>query len=195
MSPALPRLAVLGSGAGSNFVAVADAIAAGTLRAEIALVVSDVATAGILKHATDRGLPQVFLDPGPYQNRLGDEAQLELGRLLHEVRADAVICAGFMRRLKAPVLTEWAGRIINIHPSLLPQFPGRDAIPQALAAGVSVTGCTVHLVTEEIDAGEILAQSEVPILPGDTKETLTPRINAAERALYPAVLQRWLHPA
>ncbi len=193
MSATTPRIAVLGSGAGSNFVAVANAIAAGTLDATVVLVVSDYSNAGILKHAADRDLPHVFLDPGPNPNRFADEAQIELARLLREARADAIVCAGFMRVLKAPMLTEWAGRIINIHPSLLPQFRGRDAISQALAAGIPVTGCTVHLVTEEIDSGEILAQSEVPLLAGDTKETLTPRINAAERALYPSALQKWLH--
>jgi phosphoribosylglycinamide formyltransferase 1 len=191
--PHLPRLAVLGSGAGSNFVAIADAIAAGVVHAEVVLVVSDVAEARILQHAADRGLPGCFLDPGPYKTRLADSAQEELARRLRDVQADVIVCAGFMRRLKAPVLTEWAGRIVNIHPSLLPQFPGRDAIPQALAAGVPVTGCTVHLVTEDIDAGPILARQEVAVEPGDTAASLTPRINAAERALYPATLQRWLH--
>ena len=188
------RLGVLGSGAGTNFVALAKAITAGTVQAEVVLVISDVTTAGILQRAAEFGIPAVFVDPGPCKTKLDDAAQEEIAARFRDAGAEYLICAGFMRRLKAAVLNPWDRRILNIHPSLLPQFPGRDAPAQALAAGVSETGCTVHLVDAGIDTGEILARSTVPVHQGDDCATVTARINAAEQALYPQVIQSYIHP-
>ena len=189
-----PRLAVIGSGAGSNFDAIADAIAAGSLDAEIVLVASDVADSGILEKARRRGLPALFVDPGPHANRFDDAAQKELADRLRAAGADWLLCAGFMRRLKAPVLDALPGRILNVHPSLLPAFPGRTAIDDALAASAKETGCTVHVVTDAIDAGPILARTVIPILPDDTHASLRARINAAERDLFPRTVAAVCRP-
>ncbi|CAF0693048.1 phosphoribosylglycinamide formyltransferase [Candidatus Methylacidithermus pantelleriae] len=186
------RLAVLGSGKGSNFVAIARAIAEGRLDAEIALVVSDRPEAGILEEARRRGIATCVLPPSRFHSRLDPEVEEELARMLKEKRVDLVVLAGFMRILKSPLLTAFPNRIVNIHPSLLPAFKGRDAWRQAWEAKVPVTGCTVHWVTAELDAGPILGQREVPVLPEDTPETLHARIQEAEHELYPEVLQRIL---
>ena len=191
-SPRPVRLGVLGSGAGSNYDALAKAVERGELDAEFVIVISDVPEAGLLSKARARSTPAVFVDPGPFQTKLSDAAQKEIARHLVEARAEYVVCAGFMRRLKEPVLNAFRDRILNIHPSLLPQFPGRDAITQALAAGVTETGCTVHLVNEEIDAGDILAQEKVPVLPEDTREALLARVNAAEHRLYPGAIAAYV---
>jgi len=188
-----PKLGVLGSGAGTNFTALAQAIREGRVQAEVVLVLSDVATAGILARAAEFDIPAAFVDPGPYQTKLGDAAQEEIARRFREAGVEFIVCAGFMRRLKAPVLEPWARRILNIHPSLLPQFPGRDAVGQAMAAGVTDTGCTVHLVDEGIDSGEILAQSPVTLLPGDTRAEALAKVNAAEQALYPRIIEEYIH--
>ncbi len=186
-----PRLGVLGSGAGTNFDALAVAVDRGELNADIVTVISDNADAGVLAKATARGIPRHFVYPGPYKNKLSDEAQEQFAALLREARVDFVICAGFMRRLKDPVLRAFPRRILNVHPSLLPQFPGRDAIGQALAAGVKETGCTVHLVNEEIDSGDILAQVRVAVLPDDTHAALLQRVNTAEHLLYPRAVAEY----
>ena len=183
-----PRLGIIGSGEGTNFSAIAAAIARGELAATIAIVISDVPGSGILTKARALGLPAHFLDPGPWKTRLDDSAQQQLANELLAARTDLVICAGFMRRLKEPVLRVFPRRIVNVHPSLLPQFAGCDAIGMALDAGVSETGCTVHLVNEDIDSGEVLAQSRVPVLPGDTRATLLARVHEAEHALYPRAI-------
>jgi phosphoribosylglycinamide formyltransferase-1 len=180
------RLGVLGSGQGSNFVALAGAIAAGAVPAEIAVVLSDVAGAGILGHARARGLPAVFVTPGPFRTRLGDDAERMAVAVLRDAGVDLVVLAGFMRVLKAEFLNAFAGRVVNIHPSLLPAFPGLAAWQQALAYGAKVTGCTVHFVDAGVDSGPIIGQHTVPVLAGDTAETLHQRIHAAEHALYPA---------
>ena len=187
-----PRLGIIGSGAGSNFAALAEAIGRGEMEAEIVVVVSDVEGAGILTKARALGLPAHFVDPGPWVNKMDDGAQVRLAELLTGAGVDLVVCAGFMRRLKGPVLEAFPRRILNIHPSLLPEFPGRDAIPRALEAGVKVSGCTVHLVNEEIDAGDILAQAQVAVEEGETVASLTGKINRAEHGLYPgAILGYW----
>ncbi len=184
-----PRLAVLGSGKGSNFEAVADAIDAGTLDAEIAVVISDVADAGILELARARGLPAIHIEPGAGKGgHLGDAALKEIVDRLEAASVDLVILAGFMRIVRAPLLTAYAGRILNIHPSLLPKYPGLGAWRQALESGDSETGCTVHLVDAGIDTGRTLDQARVPILPDDTAESLHARIQEAEHRLYPEVI-------
>ena len=179
------RIGVLGSGKGSNFVAIADACRAGTVPAEVALVLSDVAEAGILERARERGMAVRVVSPGKFRTRLDEEAEQAYIAALREAQVDLVVLAGFMRVLKGAFLGAFAGRIINIHPSLLPAFPGLEAWKQALAHGVKVTGCTVHFVDAGVDAGPIIGQQIVPVLDDDTPETLHRRIQGAEHALYP----------
>lgn len=187
-----PRLGVLGSGEGSNFGVLLKAIDEGRLDAEVALVLSDNFHAPILDRAKVKGIPSAWIDPGDHPNRFSAEAQSEVSRRFQEAGCDLVICAGFMRRLKDPVLSDFAGRIVNIHPSLLPAFPGRSAWVQAFEAGVEETGCTVHLIDAGIDTGPILAQTRVPVLPDDTADTLRQRIQAAEHQLFPSAIQELL---
>jgi phosphoribosylglycinamide formyltransferase-1 len=179
------RVGVLGSGKGSNFVAMAEACAAGAVPAEVALVLSDVAEAGILAHARERDIPARFLDPGKYRAKLDEVAERSYVEALRAAEVDLVVLAGFMRVLKDPFLRAFAGRIVNIHPSLLPSFPGLAAWEQALTHGVRVTGCTVHFVDAGVDSGPIIGQQTVPVLDDDTAETLHQRIHAAEHELYP----------
>ncbi len=185
------RLGVLGSGKGSNFRAIADAIAAGTLDAEVAIVLSDVETAGILELARHRGFRAEFVAPGPFRTKMAPESEARLVALLRETEADLVVLAGYMRMIKPPLLEAFPRRIINIHPSLLPAFPGLEAWAQALAAGAPKTGCTVHYVDSGMDTGEIIAQREVPVLATDTPATLHARIQEAEHQLYPEVIGRF----
>src|SRR5580698_10873114 len=187
-----PRLAVLGSGKGSNFIALQQAILAGKLDAAIVLVVSDLPGAGILTHAQNFGLPTATLPPSPFRTKLSPEGETELVDLLRRHAVDWVVLAGYMRVVKDPLLDAFPNRIVNIHPSLLPAFKGLRAWEQALAAGVPETGCTVHFVNRDVDAGEIIAQKRVPVLAGDTPETLHARIQAAEHELYPAALAKIL---
>jgi phosphoribosylglycinamide formyltransferase-1 len=182
------RLGVLGSGKGSNFVAIADACAAGTLPAEVALVVSDVADAGILERARERKLVARFIEPGKFRTKLDEDAERAYIGALQEARVDLVVLAGFMRILKGDFLRAFAQRVINIHPALLPSFPGLEAWKQALDYGVKFTGVTVHFVDQGIDTGPIIAQQTVPVQAGDTPAMLHARIQEAERALYPAAI-------
>jgi phosphoribosylglycinamide formyltransferase-1 len=191
MKPA-PRLAVLGSGKGSNFVALQEAILAGRLHAQIVVVVSDAPGATILARAGAFGLPTVTLAPSPFRTKLTPEGEAELVAILRTHDVEWVVLAGYMRVVKEPLLAAFPNRIINIHPSLLPAFKGLRAWEQALAAGVAETGCTVHFVNRDIDAGEIIAQQRVEVLPGDTPETLHARIQRAEHELYPSALGRVL---
>lgn len=186
----MERLAIgiLGSGKGSNCRAILEQIRAGKLEAECRVVVSDVADAGILAIAREFGVPAVFFPPGKFRTKLEPEREEELVRLLREAGVELVVLAGFMRVLKAPLLKAFPRRIINLHPSLLPKFPGREAWTQALVAGESVTGCTVHYVDAGVDSGEIIAQCEVPILPNDTSASLHARIQGVERELFSAVI-------
>ena len=186
----MPRLAIgiLGSGKGSNGRAILEEIRSGKLPVDCRIVVSDVEDAGILSIAREFGVPAVFLEPGKFRTKLEQENEERLVRLLKEARVDLVVLAGFMRVLKGPMLKAFPRRIINLHPSLLPKFPGREAWSQALAAGETTTGCTVHYVDAGVDSGEIIAQRKVPILPNDTPVSLHQRIQEAERALFPAVI-------
>ena len=176
---------MVGSGKGSNFVALADAIAAGKIPAEIAVVLSDVESAGILVHARDRKIPAQFIPPGKFRTKLDEEAERAFVSALQSAKVDLIVLAGFMRVLKGDFLRAFAGRIVNIHPSLLPSFPGLEAWKQALDHGVKVTGCTVHFVDAGVDAGPIIAQQTVPVFENDTPESLHQRIHAAEHELYP----------
>lgn len=185
-----PRLAVLGSGKGSNFVALQEAILAGKLEATIVLVASDFPDAIILDKAKGFGLPTAVLPASPFRTKLSPEGEVALVELLRQHGADWVILAGYMRVVKEPLLSAYPQRIINIHPSLLPNFKGLRAWEQALNAGVRETGCTVHFVNQDIDAGKIIAQQRVPVLDGDTPETLHARIQVAEHELYPSALAK-----
>jgi len=179
------RLGVLGSGRGSNFAAIADAISAGNVPAQIATVLSDVENAGILEQARKRNLPARFIAPGKFRTKLDEDAERAYVDALREAKVDLIVLAGFMRVLKGDFLRAFEGRIVNIHPSLLPSFPGLEAWKQALDHGVKVTGCTVHFVDAGVDAGPIVAQQTIPVLDNDTAETLHQRIHAAEHELYP----------
>lgn len=189
------KLGVLGSGKGSNFRALADAIHGGMLQAEVCIVISDVETAGILDLARLRGMRAEFVAPGKYRTKMEPDAEQRVADLLKEEGVEFVVLAGFMRMIKAPLLEAFPRRIVNIHPSLLPQFPGIEAWRQALAAGVKTTGCTVHYVDAGMDSGEIIAQREVPVEADDTPESLHARIQHAEHALYPEVIRSLASPA
>jgi phosphoribosylglycinamide formyltransferase-1 len=181
-------LGILGSGKGTNCRVILERIRSGLLPAEARVVISDVLDAPILEIAREFSIPNAYLPAGRFRTRLEPEAEMELVRMLRDAGVELVILAGFMRVLKSPMLEAFPRRILNIHPALLPKFPGLEAWNQALAAGEKVTGCTVHYVDEEIDHGDIIAQREVPILPNDTPETLHARIQIAEHELYPAAI-------
>jgi phosphoribosylglycinamide formyltransferase 1 len=184
-------LGILGSGKGSNCRAILEQITTGALPAEARLVVSDVFDAGILDIAREFRVPNVYLPAGHFRTRFEPNIEMELVRLLKDAGADLIVLAGFMRVLKEPMLTAFPRRIINIHPSLLPKFPGIQSWKQALEAGEKITGCSVHYVDAGIDSGEIIAQRKVFVLPGDTPESLHARIQIAERSLYPEVIARF----
>src|SRR5213596_2010879 len=181
-------LGILGSGKGTNCRAILESIRSGLLAADIRVVISDVFDARILDIAREFSVPNAYLPPGEFRTRLEPTVEGELVQMLRDAGVELVVLAGFMRVLKAPMLEAFPGKIINIHPSLLPKFPGLEAWKQALAAREETTGCTVHYLDEQIDHGEIIAQREVPILPNDTPETLHARIQIAEHELYPAVI-------
>lgn len=182
------RIGVLGSGKGSNLVAIADACAAKRLQAQVVLVLTDVPDAGILERARERGIPAKYLPPGPFRTKLDDAAEEAYLSCLRRQRVDLVALAGFMRILKGAVLRAFPQRVVNIHPALLPAFPGLEAWKQALNHGVKVTGCTVHLVDEGIDTGPILVQRPVVVLDDDTPATLHARIQEQEREAYPEAI-------
>lgn len=185
------RIGVLGSGKGSNFRAILEAIQAGTLQAEVAMVISDVEGAGIIDLAREAKLPRrLAIDP-TFKTKLSPEMEAEVVSQLKRVQIDLIVLAGYMRMVKAPLLEAFPKRVINIHPSLLPKYPGLEAWRQALEAGEKVTGCTVHYVDAGMDTGEIIAQAEVPVLPDDSATTLHARIQKAEHILYPEVISRF----
>lgn len=181
-------IGILGSGKGSNCRAILEGIRSGDLAAETRVVISDVLDAPILDMAREFGVTNAYLPPGKFRTRLEPEIEEQLVQILRDSGVELVVLAGFMRVLHEPMLKAFPRRIINIHPSLLPKFPGLEAWKQALVAGETVTGCTVHHVDERIDHGQILAQKEVKILPNDTPESLHSRIQVLEHELYPAVI-------
>ena len=184
----LVRLGILGSGKGTNCRAILESIRSGALAAEVRVVISDVFDAPILDIAREFSIPNAYLPPGQFRTRLEPQAESDLVRLLRDASVELVVLAGFMRVLKSPMLDAFPRWIVNIHPSLLPKFPGLEAWKQALVAGEKVTGCTVHYVDEKIDHGDIIVRREVPILPNDTPESLHARIQIAEHELYPTVI-------
>jgi len=182
------RLGILGSGKGTNCRAILESIKSGALAAEARVVISDVFDAPILDIAREFSVPNAYLPPGRFRTRLEPQAEVEVVRMLRDADVELVALAGFMRVVKSAMLDAFPRRIVNIHPSLLPKFPGLEAWKQALVAGERVTGCTVHYVDEKIDHGDVIAQREVPILPNDTAERLHARIQTAEHELYPTAI-------
>ena len=182
------RLAVLLSGRGSNFQSIHEAIQRGELPAEIVCVITDRPGAAGIARARDYGYAAHILDHKSFANRAAHEE--EVLRVLEEARPDFICLAGYMRLLGAPFIERWRNRILNIHPSLLPSFPGVDAQAQAVAYGVRVSGCTVHFVDEQLDAGPILVQRAVPVQDDDTAETLAARILVEEHAAYVEALKK-----
>lgn len=185
------RLAILLSGRGSNFEAIADAVETGEIpRARIVAVLSDVGSAAGLARARERGLPAYDLDRSGFGSR--GEFEAEALRILDAASPDLVCLAGFMRILSPSFVARWRGRIVNIHPSLLPKYPGLEPQKRALEAGDSVSGCTVHFVDEGTDTGPPIVQVTVPVEPGDTTETLSTRILNAEHRAYPEAIAKTL---
>lgn len=181
------RLAVLLSGRGSNFASIHDAIASGRLDATIVAVISNRADAPGIARARDWGYDAHVLDNRQYANRAAHEAAVRA--VLDAARPDIIVMAGYMRLLSPAFIGAWMNRIVNIHPSLLPSFPGVDAQAQALAHGVKVTGCTVHFVDEGLDAGPIIVQRAVEVRDGDSVETLSARILEQEHMAYVEALR------
>jgi phosphoribosylglycinamide formyltransferase-1 len=182
------KLAILGSGQGSNMVAIAEACRAGQVPGEVAIVLSDADGAGILTRATERGIRAEYIAPGKFRTKLDETAEQACIAALQQAQVELIVLAGFMRILKGDFLRAFPERVVNIHPALLPSFPGLEAWKQALDYGVKVTGCTVHFVDQGIDTGPILAQQTVPVLDDDTPATLHERIQQAERVLYPTTI-------
>lgn len=182
-------LGILGSGSGSNMQAILDAIDGGTLDARIAIVLSDNPQAYILERARQRGIGTGLIDCRGFRTKFPEEAQQETADRLKAAGVELVCLAGFLRLVKRPLLDAFPQRILNIHPALLPAFPGLAAWKQALDAGVSETGATVHFVDEGMDTGPVILQERVPVLPGDTAESLHARIQIAEHRLYPEAIQ------
>jgi phosphoribosylglycinamide formyltransferase 1 len=183
------RIAVLGSGKGSNCQSILDAIERGALRAQVVLVVSDVADAFILERARRLGIPAQPISAAPFKTKLDGEAQQRYIEALRAHGAEVIALAGFMRMLKPGLLAAFPRRVLNIHPSLLPAFPGMESWKQALDYGAKVAGCTVHFVDEGMDTGPIIVQKAVPVLNDDTPEALHARIQVEEHKAYPEALQ------
>ncbi len=183
-------LGVLGSGSGSNMQAILDAIDAGTLDARISMVLSDNPDAFILERARKRGIETGVIDCRGFKTKFPEESQLETAELLKRAGVEVVCLAGFLRLVKRPLLDAFTNKILNIHPSLLPAFPGLESWKQALDAGAPDAGCTVHVVDEGMDTGPIILQESVPILPDDTAESLHARIQVVEHRLYPAAIRK-----
>lgn len=183
------RIGVLGSGNGSNCEAILQACDRGQIPGRVAVVVSDTADAFILERARKRGIPAHFVGPSRFKTKLEPELETQMVNILREAGVELVALAGYMRVVKTPLLMAFAGKILNVHPSLLPSFPGLHAWEQALNFGVRVTGCTVHFVNEGVDAGPVVLQQAVPVLAGDTPATLHQRIQVAEHALLPEAIR------
>jgi phosphoribosylglycinamide formyltransferase 1 len=185
------RVVILGSGRGSNAEALLQTGRTGGLGgARIVAILSDRADAGILSLGPRFGVEARFIDPAPFKTKLEGLGEERFIAAVASAQPGLVVLAGFMRVLKPAFLHAFSGRIVNLHPSLLPSFPGLDAIGQAWRRGVKVTGCTVHFVTPEVDGGPIIDQAAVRVDPADTLESLTAKVHAAEHALLPAVIAR-----
>ncbi|MFA7173671.1 MAG: phosphoribosylglycinamide formyltransferase [Kiritimatiellia bacterium] len=183
------KIGVLGSGSGSNMGSIVDAIQADRLNVEIRVVLSDVQDAKILERAKQHQIPCQWIDCAPYKTKLDDKAEQDCVQILRQHGVDTVVLAGFMRIVKPGLLQAFPARIINIHPALLPAFPGIHAWKQALDYGAKLAGCTVHFVDQGTDTGPIIIQRPVPILPDDTYESLHARIQVEEHIAYPEALR------
>ena len=184
------RIGILGSGRGSNCRAILQSIRDGKLNAKATVVISDVLEAPILEIAREFGVANAYLLPGHFRTRLEPKVEAQLVKMLQDAEVELVVLAGFMRVLKEQMLAAFPRRIVNIHPSLLPKFPGLEAWKQALAANEKWTGVTVHYVDEKIDHGDIIAQRRIPVMSDDTPESLHARIQEVEHVLYPEALER-----
>ncbi len=183
-------LGVVGSGSGSNMQAILDAIADGSLDARIALVLSDNPAAFILERARQQGIATGVIDCRGFKTKFPEQAQVETALRLKAAGVELVCLAGFLRLVKRPLLDAFPNRILNIHPALLPAFPGLESWKQALDAGAKQAGCTVHFVDEGMDTGPIILQESVPILSDDSAEVLHARIQVIEHRLYPAAIRK-----
>lgn len=185
------KIVILGSGRGSNAEAILRAQAAGQLGSgRVVQVFSDKPETGILAHGKKFGVAATFLDPGPFKTKFDEAGEQRYIDEISKLTPDLVVLAGFMRILKPRFIDAFAGKIINLHPSLLPSFPGLDGIGQAWRRGVKYTGCTVHFVTAEVDGGPIIDQAAVRIESSDTLESLEAKVHAAEHEILPAVIAR-----
>ena len=185
------RIIILGSGRGSNARAILQAQKAQKLgKAEVVHIYTDQIDAGILALGKEFGVPADYIDPAPYRTKLDGDAEKRYIDAIASQQPDLIVLAGFMRVIKQPFLKAFEGKIINLHPSLLPSFPGLDGIGQAWRRGVKISGCTVHYVTEELDGGPIIGQAAVFIEEGDTLESFTEKIHAAEHRLLPSVIAK-----
>lgn len=183
------KIGVLGSGSGSNAQSIIDAIEAGTLNAKFACILTDVEDARILQRAARHGIPAHYISGAPFKTKLQGDAEQEYIRVLKDYEANCVVLAGFMRIVKPAMLAAFPNRILNIHPALLPAFPGVASWQQALDYGTKVAGCTVHFVDEGTDTGPIIVQRCVPVETGDTPESLHARIQIEEHKAYPEALR------
>ena len=180
----MKNIAVLASGRGSNLEAIIKNIENGTLQANLACVISDNKDARALQITRDHGFKAIWLDPGPKKTWLLPEFEEKYVETLKEHNVDLVCLAGFMRIIKTPLLEAFKGKILNIHPALLPSFPGLEVQKKAIDYGVKFSGCTVHFVTADVDAGPIVTQAVVPVMDADTPETLAARILKEEHRIY-----------
>jgi len=185
------KLAIFGSGSGTNCQAIIDAIEAKTLDAEIKCILSDVEDAYILERARKHNIPAIYFDCAPFKTKLDGEAEQKILRILEEHDVNFIALAGFMRIVKGGLLNAYAGCIINIHPSLLPSFHGLDGGKQAFDYGVKFTGCTVHFVDAGVDTGTVINQKIIAIDDSDTLETMMEKLHAQEHVAYPEALQ-WI---
>lgn len=187
----MKNIAVFASGSGSNFQAIVDAVQTGQLESNIGLLVCDRPGAFVLERAREAGIQTFVFNPKEFAGK--EEYESLISGKLAEANIDWLVLAGYMRLLGGILLSAYGGRIVNIHPSLLPAYPGKDAIGQALAAGAGKTGVTVHFVDEGMDTGPAITQIEVPICTGETHESLQAKIQEVEHSLYPAVLKTLLN--
>lgn len=183
------RIGVVGSGNGTNCEAILEACDSGRIPGRVVIVLSDVPDAKILERARSRGIETRVIGPSKFKTKLEPELEQQMVQALREAKVNLVVLAGYMRVVKAVMLTSFPGRIINVHPSLLPAFPGLRAWEQALEHGARITGCTVHIVDEGVDAGPIILQQPVPIFDNDTTESLHQRIQKTEHALFPEAIR------
>ena len=189
MSARALRIGVLGSGSGTNCEAILAACERGQIPGAVALILSDVALAPILERGRKRGIEARFIGPSQFKTKLEPELEQQVVTMLQQAEVQLVALAGYMRVVKTPLLTAFAGRIMNVHPSLLPAFRGLHAWEQALAYGVRLTGCTVHFVDDSLDGGPVILQQPVPVFAGDTPQSLHQRIQVVEHQLYPEAIR------